>query len=242
MALATLNTDAGSTLKWLPGAVALPLPDNGQQIQWGNTVQQLGRGAFKLSLDGGTGNANIPGALSVGFGTGRITAGTSGNAGQICGVSVDHAILLRGDTTTADMNYAITPGDTCCFIEYGGRWVFRMINPGLNLNLFEINTGNVFYKSVALQRIPYVSCRVFGTTVLNSTGQVTPSVSSSLSGYRTVAMTPPHPAGANMTPMATLTSAGRIVATPPTTGSSVEIIPYNVADSAANIDFYLLIF
>jgi hypothetical protein len=53
MALATLNTDAGPTLKWLPGAVTLPLPDNGQQIQWGSNVQQLGRGAYKIVLDGG---------------------------------------------------------------------------------------------------------------------------------------------------------------------------------------------
>ena len=41
MALATLNTDANPTLKWLTA----PLPDSGQQIQWGNNVQQLGRGA-----------------------------------------------------------------------------------------------------------------------------------------------------------------------------------------------------
>ena len=33
MALATLNTDG--SLKWLPGAATLPLPDNGQQIQQG---------------------------------------------------------------------------------------------------------------------------------------------------------------------------------------------------------------
>ena len=47
MALATLNTDAGPTLNWLPGAVILPLPDNGQQIQRVSNVQQLGRGAEK---------------------------------------------------------------------------------------------------------------------------------------------------------------------------------------------------
>ena len=65
MALATLNTDANPTLKWLPGAVVLPLPDNGQQIQWGSNVQQLGRGASKLTLDGGTGNVNVPGVLTI---------------------------------------------------------------------------------------------------------------------------------------------------------------------------------
>ena len=40
VALATLNTDSGqSVLKWLPGGVALPLPDDGQQITWGSNVQ-----------------------------------------------------------------------------------------------------------------------------------------------------------------------------------------------------------
>ena len=171
-ASAVYKRQGQALVKWQPGSVVLPLPDNGQQIQWGSNVQQLGRGANKLSLDGGTGNANIPGFLSVGNGTGRITAGTSGNTGQICGVSTDHAILLRGDTTSTDINYAITSGDTCCFIEYGGRWVFRMINPGLNVNLFEINTGNVFYKNVALERIPWISALVqVSGAVVNNRGQ-----------------------------------------------------------------------
>ena len=86
MALATLNTDAGSTLKWLPGAVALPLPDNGQQIQWGSNVQQLGRGANKIVLGGVSGSATVPGNLAVGSGIGRITAGPSGAAGTNRGV------------------------------------------------------------------------------------------------------------------------------------------------------------
>ena len=204
-------------------------------------MQQLGRGANKLSLDGGTGNVNIPGALTVGTGTGVLTLGASLNSDHVVGVSVDHAIILRGDTTSTVMNYAITPGDTCCFIEYGGRWVFRMISPGLNANLFEIYTGNVFYKSVALQRIPHVSCRVSGTTVLNSVGRFTPTVSSGASGYRTMTFSE-HPAGVNFTPMATLTDAGRIMVVPPTTANSVQVITYNVADSASNVTFYLLIF
>jgi hypothetical protein len=171
-----------------------------------------------------------------------LTLGGSLTSGHVVGVSIDHSIILRGDTTTANMNYMITPGDTCCFIEYGGRWVFRRINPGLNENLFEINPTNVFYKSVALQRIPYVSCRISGNTgVFNSVGQITPSVSSSASGYRTVTLTTPHPAGVNFTPMATLTGDGGLRVVPPTSSTSVEVITYNVAGTATNIDFYLLI-
>ena len=149
----------------------VPIPDSGHQIQWGSNVQQLGRGASKLTMDGGAGNVNIPGALSVGTTTGVLTLGTPLTSGHVVGVSVDHAIILRGDTTTANMNYMITPGDTCCFIEYGGRWVFRRINPGLNENLFEINPTSVFYKSVALQTTPYVSCRMSGNNgVSNNRG------------------------------------------------------------------------
>ena len=99
----------------------------------------------------------------------------------------------------------------------------------------------MLYKNVALQRIPHVSCRISGNTgVLNSVGQVTPTVASGASGYRTVTFSS-HPAAVNFTPMATLTDAGRIVVTPPTVATSVQVITYNVADTATNLDFYLLI-
>ena len=142
------------------------------------------------------------------------------------------------------MDYTIVPGDTRCFIEYGGRWVFRMINPGLNANLFEINTSNVFYKSVALQTIPYVSCRISGnTTVGNSRGQIAPTVSSSQAGGRTVTLSPPHPAGVSMNPHVTLIGNwGNIYVDPPLNGSTLNVGTQNAAGSAANLDFYLLIF
>ena len=166
-------TDAGQqVIRWQAGSIVLPIPDAGNQIQWGSTLQQLGRGANKLSLDGATGNANVPGALTVGTGTGVLTLGGSLTSGHVVGVSADHAIILRGDTTNPSMNYSITPGDTCCFIEYGGRWVFRRINPGLNENLFEINPTNVFYKSVALERTPWISALALASgAVVNNRGQ-----------------------------------------------------------------------
>ena len=56
------STDAGQqVIRWQAGSVALPIPDGGQRIQWGSNVQQLGRGANKIVLDGGTGNVTIPG-------------------------------------------------------------------------------------------------------------------------------------------------------------------------------------
>ena len=60
----------------------LPIPDNGHQIQWGSNLQQLGRGASKIALDGGTGSATIPGTLATGdIASGRITSRTSGGFG-----------------------------------------------------------------------------------------------------------------------------------------------------------------
>ena len=166
-------TDAGQqVIRWQAGSVALPIPDSGQQIQWGSTVQQLGRGASKLTLDGGTGNVTIPGALRVGSTTGVLTLGAPLTSGHVVGVSVDRSIILRGDTTNTSMNYSITPGDSCAFIEFGGRWVFRRIDPGLNENLFEINPTNVFYKTVTMERIPWISAFVQASgVVLNNRGQ-----------------------------------------------------------------------
>ena len=92
----------------------------------GNTTASM-----RLSITT-AGLVTIPGALQVGSAIGTVTVGGAGQSGQITGVSVDHAILLRGDTTTASLNYTITPGDTCAFIEYGGTWRFRQVQNGLN--------------------------------------------------------------------------------------------------------------
>ena len=71
-------------------------------------AQQLGRGAKKIQLDGGAGNVNIPGTLSVTgsttcgslsstslqvstAGIGSITMGGANQSGQIAGASIDHA-------------------------------------------------------------------------------------------------------------------------------------------------------
>ena len=64
--------------------------------------------------------------------------GGAKQAGQIAGISIGHAIILRGDTTTQALNYSITPGDRCAFIEYGGTWRFRQIQETSNQIRFEI--------------------------------------------------------------------------------------------------------
>ena len=71
-------TDAGQqVIRWQAGSVVLPLPDSGQQIQWGSNTLQLGRAATKIALDGGTGSVTIPGDTSAA----RIVARASGSFG-----------------------------------------------------------------------------------------------------------------------------------------------------------------
>ena len=76
-------TDGGQqVIRWQAGSVVLPIPDSGQQIQWGGNLQQLGRGANKITLDGVTGSASVPGNLTVGTGIGRITGPRLKSAGS----------------------------------------------------------------------------------------------------------------------------------------------------------------
>ena len=133
--VAQIYSDTGQrVVNWAAGNVVLPTPDQDQSITWNANAQQLGRGANKIQLDGGSGNVTVPGTLSVTgsttcaslsstslqvgtAGIGTSTMGSSNQTGQIVGVYIDHAILLRGDMTTAALNHSITPGSTCAFVR-----------------------------------------------------------------------------------------------------------------------------
>ena len=82
--LAALNTDTSqAVVKWQAGGVVLPLPEDGQQIQWGSN---LGRGASKIVLDGGTGRASFPGvvrATQASVPPYRVSPATNGNESSI---------------------------------------------------------------------------------------------------------------------------------------------------------------
>ena len=231
-------TDAGQqVLRWQAGSVVLPLPDAGQQIQWGSNVQQLGRGANKITLDGVTGNATIPGDLTVNAGPNALT-----RYGRIFCEDQYHAMILRGDINYSPPNYTVVGGQAVTtFVQFGGTWRFRHVNSGPNVLLFEITPTNVLYKNVALQRIPYVSCRVDGSVITNRGGQITPS-SSQNAGVVELTMNPPHPAGANFVPQATLISEhGYVYVDPPASGSSLTVIIANVALAPSTLPFFLTI-
>ena len=218
-------------------------------------MQQLGRGANKITLDGGTGNVTVPGALSVtstspaalvvtcpsSNGNVRIAPHTDGqettisfarNTNQIVNVRGDMWILGRAVFSVGDRNFGIGR-----FGPDGGN-ALTITEAGV------VNVpGSLTIEGVALQRIPCVSCRVSGNTgVGNSRGQIVPTVSSPQAGGRTVTLTPPHPAGANMNPQVSLIGNwGDIYVDPPTDGGNVSVGTRNVAGTAENLDFYLLI-
>ena len=58
--------DAGQqVIRWQAGSVVLPIPGSGQQLQWSGTLQQLGRGASKIVLNGVAGSVSVPGVLTA---------------------------------------------------------------------------------------------------------------------------------------------------------------------------------
>ena len=94
-------TDAGQqVIRWQAGSVVLPIPDSGQQIQWGSNVQQLGRGANKLVLNGAAGSISLPGSLTAQ--EAWVSTGGGGTAyGRYAGPSSQHAVFFSGATRRA---------------------------------------------------------------------------------------------------------------------------------------------
>ena len=151
----------------------LPLPYSGQQIQWGSNARQLGRGANKIVLHGGTGNISAPGDCTAGS---AITQ----QHGRL-GHNVNHAVIFRGLATSgvgSSNNITAAVGTT--FAEWGGAWYFREVNAAANNLLFQVSTSSVLYRNVPLQTTPYISCRINATnpiTITENRGRVSPNVS-----------------------------------------------------------------
>jgi hypothetical protein len=162
----------------------LPIPATDQQIQWGGTLQQLGRGASKITLDGGTGNVSVPGVLSVtssspaalvvtcpsSNGNIRVAPHTSGqettisfarNTNQAVDVRGDMWILGRAVFSVGDRNFGI------------GRFG---PDGGNALTITEAGVVNIpdslTVGSVAVERYPWISAFVQANGVVcNNRGQ-----------------------------------------------------------------------
>ena len=195
-------TDPGQqVIRWQPGSVVLPIPSDGHQIQWGGNSLQLGRGANKLSLDGGTGNAAIPGVLTLNndLNISNFVANEGATAyGRLRSVDQYHAVILRGDINYTAPNYTVTGGQNCtCFVQFGGTWRFRHVNSTSNVLLCEITPDNILYKSVALERIPWVSALVqLSGAVTNNRGQRVAACTKGGAGeYNITWQSIPYPSG-----------------------------------------------
>jgi hypothetical protein len=66
---------------------------------------------------------------------------------RLDGMDQYHSIVLRGDVS-GTTTQTIVPGDTTTFIEYGGAFKFRQINPTVNSTLFEINPTNSYFSGL----------------------------------------------------------------------------------------------
>ena len=135
-------------------------------------------------------NATSVSTTSLSVGSNSMTVGAGGTAGRVVGVSVDHAMILRGDATgILNPEYTITPGDVCSFIEWGGTWRFRQIQSGFNSIRLEITPtavnvptalqiGGVSTDTLYMAR-PWVQCVVNGNTAIQPSsdiGRVTPTI------------------------------------------------------------------
>jgi hypothetical protein len=152
--VAFINADgANKVVKWQAGSVVLPVPDGDQQITWNANSQQVGQGANKIQLDGGTGNVSIPGSLSV---TGAATVGgltttndvmitTGANAyGRVMSTDQYHAMILRGDIIYNPPNYTVNGAQAVTtFVQFGGTYRFRHVTTSANNLVFEITPTSV---------------------------------------------------------------------------------------------------
>ena len=111
------------------------------------------------------------------------------------------------------------------------------ISPSGTVNIpFSLTVGGV-----AVQRVPYVSCRVDGSVVTNRGGQIIPP-SSQNAGVVQLTLNPPHPAGVNFVPQVTLISEhGYVYVDPPASGGSLTVVIANVALSPSTLSFFLTI-
>ena len=179
----------------------LPLPENGQQIQWGSNVQQLGRGASKIILDGSTGNATIPGDAS----TGRVVSRASGSFGTVrCVPNTTFGESSAGFYKNGDLSVSTTIAGFWAVGHHAYGPGDRHFGIGCNLTNLRLSISpsgavripvSLTIGGIAAQRIPHVSCRVDGTNVNNRGGQVVPTAEVPQTGRTVLTISPPHPAG-----------------------------------------------
>jgi hypothetical protein len=159
-------TDAGQQIiRWQAGSVVLPIPDSGQQIQWGSNVQQLGREASKLALDGSTATVTASQLIVRHSSGGQVQtiAAVDGGIAEIqfnrkpTGVSSAGDLWAVGHRSFDGANGFFSIG---CNLTN----VTLSISPSGTVNIpYSLTVG-----SVAVERIPWISALVQANGVVVS--------------------------------------------------------------------------
>ena len=256
MLLAVLNWDIVSgAVKWLPGATLIPTPTSGNTITWSPNSQQLGRGANKITMDGGTGNVTIPGTVTT---NNDVVINEFDSSGRVYGrvMSADrfHAIILRGDIDNVANNYTIAGQQpVTTFLQYGGTYKFKQVTEAINTLVFEVTPTHVNIPTSL--RVggytagirPFVSCAVNATTAeaFYSNGQQTASVTrhtqAGTIGYFKASWTNPHPNGSNYVPQYSTIHEAGFVWQVGRTSTYIIIACQTAVEAYSNIDFWLTI-
>ena len=260
--VAHIFTDAGqAVVKWHAGNVAIPIPNENQQITWNANSQQLGRGANKITLDGGTGNVSVPGTLTVSGVTTTddvvINENPSDPYGRLTGPNKSHAIILRGDATSVGATaYAITPGGSTAFIDNGGTWRFRQIHDAFNIIRFEITPTHVNVPTTLqingtstdtlYMGRPWVQCLVNangGIQTNSDTGRNAPTITKTSAGAYDIGF-PTHPRSFNYTSAVQVrVDAGLAFAVVSNQlSNALKVRTYNASQTQTDLQFSLTIF
>ena len=104
-------------------------------------MQQLGRGAGKILLDGAPGDTRALGDCMVG-----LTAQLFGRVGH----NSSHAIVVRGDATGVGTPYTMNERIGTTLAEWGGLWRCKQVDATVNNLIFEINPSRARYKERCL--------------------------------------------------------------------------------------------
>jgi hypothetical protein len=170
-------------------------------------------------------------------------------------------MVLRGDATgILNPEYTVTPGDTCCFAEWGGTWRFRQIQAGFNSIRMEITPthvnvptalqiGGVSTDTLYMAR-PWVQCVVNGPNMTiqsnSDVGRVTPTItrtSGQAVGAYDIGFST-HPRGFNYTyclqPRVDTGLVFAVISNVNT--SSLKVRTYNAAQALTDVQFSITIF
>ena len=168
-------------------------------------------------------------------------------------------MILRGDATgILNPEYAISPGDVCSFVEWGGTWRFRQIQTGFNNIRMEITPTHVnvptalqiggtstdtLYQQRSWVQAILPAATVNGSVTITSQSGVATLTSVTRSGAGTYAIVwSPNISNVNYLVQGNVRNAAGYVSFNGTTVSGCNILTYNAAGVLADLACHFMIF